>query len=281
MSDSGIDVQRGEGADQPAVYPPPHQVLSALGIEVRWHDADTMEARATVDPGLLGRDGSPCGVGALVPIVDLVAGARSGNLAGGDWLATSDVWLYERATIEAAPIEIATRVLRAGKRTIITAVDVAAGGRDVSTTTVEFTRIRREASEHTTTEARVAGGWTRLGSGPLLDVPLEEACGFRLTDPGSGVVDLGRSPFVANSTGTLQGGVVALLADVAAADLVGPGARTVDLQYRFLAPTGDGPARTTAEVVRVDGSHHTVKVEVIDASNGRLVGWAICGVRPA
>lgn len=279
MSDSGIDVNSGMGSERPAVYPPPHQVLSALGIEVRWSDPDTMVARATADPGLLGRDGRPCGVGALVPIVDLVAGARASDLAGGDWMATSDVWLHERTPVESAPIEITTRVLRAGKRTIITAVDVRAGGRDALVTTVEFTRIRREASKHRTTEARVADGWTRLGSGPLLDEPLEAACGFRLVEAGSGVVELGRSPFVANSTGTLQGGAVALLADVAAADLVGPEARTVDLQYRFLAPTGDGPARTAAEVIRVDGPHHTVKVEVADASDGRLVGWAICGVR--
>jgi acyl-coenzyme A thioesterase PaaI-like protein len=267
-------------ADRPTVYPPPHQVLSALGIEVRWSDADTMAARSVADPSLLGRSGRPCGVGALVPIVDLVAGARVSELAGGDWLATSDVWLHERSPIEEGPIEIDTRVLRAGKRTIVSAHEVTAGGRPALLATVEFTRIRREASAHTTTEARVAKGWTRLGSGPLLTAPLEEACGLRVVDPANGVVELGRSPFVANSTGTLQGGVVALLADVAAAALVGPGTRTVDLQYRFLAPTGDGPARTAAEVVRVDGSHHTVQVEVVDASTGALVGWAICGVRP-
>jgi len=267
-----------DASQRPSVYPPPNQVLSAMGIEVSWLDDETMVARALVDPALLGRDGRPPGVGALVPIVDLVAGSRAGRHAGGDWIATSDVWLHERAPVVAGPIELHTRLLRAGKRTMVIALEVDAGGRPAVSATVEFSRIRREASAHETTEARARDGWTRVGSGPLLDRPLVEACGFREVDPAGGVVELGRSPFVANSIGTLQGGVVALLGDVAAAAVVGPGSRTIDLQFRFLAQTGPGPARTHAEVVRREGGVATVRVEVVDASDGTLVGWAVCGV---
>ena len=264
--------------DRPSVYPPPHQVLSAMGIDVSWLDEETMVARALVEPELLGRGGEPPGMGALVPIVDLVAGARAGRLAGGDWMATSDVWLHERAPLRAGPIELHTRVLRAGKRTVVVALEVDGGGRAAVSATVEFSRIRREASPHQTTEAGVSEGWTRLGSGPLLDRPLEDACGFRVLDPDRGEVELARSPFVANSIGTLQGGVVALLGDVAASAAVGHGARTVDLQFRFLAQTGDGPARTHAEIVRRERGLATVRVEVVDAADGVLVGWAVCSV---
>lgn len=267
-------------AEPRSVYPPPGQVLSALGIEVSWPDHETMRGRSTVDVGLLGRDGRPGGVGALVPIVDLVAGIRSTALAGGDWLATSDVWLHERSPLERGPIDLSTRVLRAGRRTIVTTVEVSTVGEPIASASVEFTRIRREASAHATTDSRGVPAWTRLGGGPLLDEPLGEACGFRVVDAERGRVELDRGPFVANSTGTLQGGVVALLADVAAAAFVGPGSRCVDLEYRFLAPTADGPARTSAELLRVDGAHHVVRVEVVDAADGRLVGLAVCGVRP-
>ncbi len=264
-----------------SIYPPPNQVLSALGIETSWSDPETMVGRVIVEPRLLARDGGAVGVGGLVPIIDLLAGVRATRLSGGDWLATSDVWLHEVAPVAAGPLTVSTRVLRAGKRTIITDLGVEAGGHPAVSATVEFTRIRREASAHATAGTEVDPSWTRVGSGPLLDRQLEEACGFRVVDPARGVVELARSPFVANSTGTLQGGVVALLADVAAAALVGPRARTVDLQYRFLAPTGDGPARTEARVLRVDGAAHTVQVEVRDGSDDRLVGWAVCGVRSA
>lgn len=263
------------------VYPPPGQVLSALGIEVRWSDPETLVGRSEVDVGLLGRAGHPPGVGALVPIVDLLAGVRVTEVAAGDWLATSDLWLNERTPMGTGPIELTTRLLRAGKRTAVTAVEVEAGGVGVASATVEFTRIRRETSAPQTAGSGGRDRWTRLGSGPILDHPLEAACGFVVAEPGRGRVDLPNGPFVANSTGTLQGGAVALLADVAAADLVGPGARTVDLAYRFLAPTGAGPARTSATIVRVDGGHHVVNVEVVDAADGRLVGWATCGVLAA
>lgn len=267
-----------QGKPERPVYPPPGQVLSALGIEVRWSDQTTLRGRAAVDLDLLGRDGRPSGVGALVPIVDLLAGVRVTEVADGDWLATSDLWLNERAPMTSGPIELTTRLLRVGRRTAVTAVEVEAGGVGVASATVEFTRIRRDARAPQTTGATAGDGWTRLGSGPLLDHSLESACGFAIAEPGHGRVELANAPFVANSTGTLQGGVAALLADVAAADLVGPGARTVDLAYRFLAPTGAGPARTSAAIVRVDGAHHVVNVEVVDASDGRLVGWATCGV---
>jgi acyl-coenzyme A thioesterase PaaI-like protein len=267
-------------APRRSTYPPPDQVLSALGLEIDWVDEDTMLGRAVVGPELLSRGSGPCGVGALVPIVDLLAGVRATPLAEGDWLATSDVWLHEIAPLDRGPITVTTELLRAGRRTIISRHEVCADGRPVVASTVEFTRIRREASAHQTVQTRTPSGWTRIGSGDLLDRRLEEACGFERIEPGTGVVELPRSPFVANSTGTLQGGVVALLADVAAADAVGPGARTVDLQYRFLAPTGDGPARASVRPLRVDGDLHTVAVDVVDRSNGRLVGVAVCGVRP-
>jgi len=253
-------------------------VLSALGIEVRWSDPATLLGRAAVDLDLLGRGARPCGVGALVPIVDLLAGVRVTEVADGDWLATSDLWLNERTPMITGPIELTARLLRVGRRTAVTAVEVEAGGVGVVSATVEFTRIRRDVQAPQTTGATASDGWRRVGSGPLLDRSIEEACGFAITEPGHGRVELANDPFVANSTGTLQGGVAALLADVAAADLVGPGARTVDLAYRFLAPTGDGPARTSATIVRVDGAHHVVNVEVVDTSNGVLVGWATCGV---
>ncbi len=262
-------------------YPPEEHVLSALGIEVAWRGDDTLVGRALVDPARLGRDSQPPGVGALVPIVDLVAGSRAAPSAGNDWMATADVWLHERAPIESGPIDLETRLLRAGKRAIVVAIEVLAAGRPAVSSTVEFTRIRRDATSHSTGSADVAGGWLRLGGGPLLDTALEEACGFVVTDPERGLVEIERSPWVANSFGTVQGGVIALLSDVSAAAAVGPGARTVDLQFRFLDRIDAGPARASAEIVRSDHRWFTVRVEVVDASDDKLIGWAVCRVLAA
>lgn len=267
-----------------------------MGIEVCWSDDEVLLGRAMVDIGLLGRDGGQPGVGSLVPIVDLVAGSRAARSVEGDWLATADVWLFERNPIDgkliaatatesgrrrssgAAPIELSTRLLRAGKRSTVVAVEVEAGSFPVASCTIEFSRIRRDATALDTRPPGQPGQWSRLGSGPLLDRSLESACGFRVVDEAIGAVELHRGQFVNNSIGTLQGGVIALLADVSAATLIGPGARTIDLHFRFLDQTGRGPALATAEIVRTDSDGHMVKVEVVDTSTDRLVGWANCRV---
>jgi acyl-coenzyme A thioesterase PaaI-like protein len=261
-------------------YPPPNQVLSVLGIEVTGAADGGSLGRVAVDHSLLGRGDGPPGVGCLVPIVDLVAGSAAARLTEGDWLVTTDVWLYERNPLNGGRIEAESRLLRSGKRSTVMAVEVTAAGVPIVSSTISFSRIRRDAANVSADTPRPDGEWIRLGSGPLLDEPLETACRFRRVEPGSGIVEIDRSPFVNNSIGTLQGGVVALLADVAAADLVGPRARTTELQFRFLAQTADGPARTNAEVVRRDGDGVTVNVEVTDSSDGRLVGWATCRVTP-
>lgn len=267
------------------MYPPPNQVLSALGIEMihrQAADGALLEGRVLVDLALLGRDGQPPGVGALVPVVDLAAGVQITAQAEGDWLVTSDLWINERTPLEGGPFELTATLVRLGKRTGVSLVEVVAGGVGVASATVEFTRVRRDGVAPGTTKP--TDGWTRLGSGPLLDRAIEDACGFDVIEPGRGQVEVPNSSFVANSTGTLQGGVGALLADAAAADLVGAGSRTVDLSYRFLAPVGDGPTLASAELVRVDGTggeaHHVVRVEVVDTAADRLVGLATAGVLP-
>ena len=266
---------------KPAVYPPPNQVLSALGIEVA-RSENGMAGRTLVSTELLGRDGAVPGMGALSPIVDLVAGSAAGLVSTGDWLVTSDLVLYERQPLSPGRVTVETEIVRAGKRSVIVGVEVgseAEPGLGV-TGSVAFSRIRREASPHVTTDPAPAGEWVRLGSGDLLGSPIEAACGLVVIEAdGGAAVEVGRSPFVANSIGTLQGGVVALLADAAAAVTIGPGARTVDMQFRFLAQTGDGPARATGEIVRSDNSASMVKVTVVDQADGALVGLAVCRVQ--
>ncbi len=272
-------------AESPAVYPPPDQILSALGIEVTWRDDETLIGRSTADVGLLGRDGAPPGMGALSPVVDLVAGSRASATAEGDWLVTSDLWMHERSPLVTGPYLLETRLLRSGKRSTVVAVEVLDGDRPAVSCTVEFSRIRRDASPHVTSRPKPDQQWVRLGSGDLLSRSLEEACDIRVLDVGAlgrdgavSAAEVHRSPFVANSIGTLQGGVVVLVADAAASAALGPAARTVDMQFRFLAQTGDGPARATAAIVRREGSAATVNVEVVDQADGTIVGWAVCRV---
>ncbi len=266
-------------------YPPPDHVLTALGIEVR-RGADRVWGRASVDPALLARSvggavgGLRPGVGALVPIVDIVSGTHASRHTDGDWLATSDLWIGEVAPlgVDGGRIEVGTRLLRAGGRSIVVGCDVTQGGRPVATSTAEFTRIRRSASRHTSASAVESDEWRRFGNGPALAEPVDRACHIELLDADAGVARLAHHGYVSNSIETIQGGAAALLADTAAAAMLGPTGRVVDLLFRFLAQTAAGPAETSGTVVRRDTSGVTVTIDVVDASTATLVGWATARV---
>jgi acyl-coenzyme A thioesterase PaaI-like protein len=96
-------------------------------------------------------------------------------------------------------------------------------------------------------------------SGNALSAPIADALGAQLLSPG--VVLIERGPYVNQPAGTLQGGVVALLAELAAESLTG--SRVLELEVRYLSAVRVGPARTSA--VALDD--HTVRVEIRDPGN--------------
>jgi acyl-coenzyme A thioesterase PaaI-like protein len=96
-------------------------------------------------------------------------------------------------------------------------------------------------------------------TGNALSSPIAEALGAEVLSPG--VVVIERGTYVNQPAGTLQGGVVAVLAELAAETLTG--ARVLELEVRYLSAVRVGPARTSA--VALDD--HTVRVEARDVGN--------------
>ncbi len=257
-----------------AVYPPEHHLITSLSIDVRKAPAGT-EGRCVVDRRLIRPS-----LGSLVPMVDMIAGSAAAVHAGGDWMATSNLWISERSPLDTdgGSIEVTNRLLRAGKRLIVVACDVFQSGQPLASATVEFARIRREATSHEIPPAADTGEWKRFGDGPRLDRLLDDACGIEIVDAERGVARLAHHAFVSNSIGTIQGGAAALLADAGACAMVGVDARVVDLSFRFLAQTGEGPAETRGKVLRSGDHGAVIEIEVIDAADGTIVGWAIAHV---
>lgn len=261
-------------------YPPPGQILSVLGIDLTWADDGTLSGTSSIDPALLGLNGALPGVGALVPLVDIMAGTLAGRLFAPDWQTTTDVWIHEIAPLQRGQITATMTVLRQGKRNMVVRSDVFGDGEAAATATIEFTRINRSASPHTLEKGPEVGQPFRIGSGPLLNVPIHEACDF--VTVSADVVDLEKTDFVRNSMGTLQGGAATLLAEFTAVSAVSAGgvsARVVDLHYRFLAQTKEGPARATATMLRQTPASSTVSIEIVDRSaEDTIVGWAVASV---
>jgi acyl-coenzyme A thioesterase PaaI-like protein len=74
----------------------------------------------------------------------------------------------------------------------------------------------------------------------------------------AGVAELDRVPYVMQPAGTIQGGAVALLVELAAESVAG--APVTDLEIRYLAAYRVGPARATASVI----APGLIRVEVHD-----------------
>jgi acyl-coenzyme A thioesterase PaaI-like protein len=99
--------------------------------------------------------------------------------------------------------------------------------------------------------------------------PFPEQLGVRVVE--AGVVELDRTTYVRQITDTIQGGAMALIAEVATESLLGR--PIVDIALRYLSAVREGPARATAAVL--DDRH--ARVEIVDTArtDGALATVAV------
>jgi acyl-coenzyme A thioesterase PaaI-like protein len=108
----------------------------------------------------------------------------------------------------------------------------------------------------------------------LPGAPLLERCGLRVIDAAAGVVELANSPYVANSMGAINGGVLGMVFQGAAEAAV-PGFVATDIQIHYLSQARTGPARTNTVVLRQSGDHAVCQIEAVDAgADDRLLSIA-------
>ena len=113
-------------------------------------------------------------------------------------------------------------------------------------------------------------------------LPLFDHLGLRWTDlsPTGVTVEVDIRDDLRGPAGTLQGGVIATLVDVAAASTAVQGGTglvaTSDLTIHFLAPGRVGPVRATGELLRSRSGGAAVEVRVYDAGKeDRLMAVAL------
>lgn len=108
------------------------------------------------------------------------------------------------------------------------------------------------------------------------------ALGLRDSDDGGDVysMELPVSPQVVNTSGVLQGGLIATLADVASGSLglrylaPGSGLTTTDLFIRYLRPVTEGSARAVARILRAGRRNLVAQVDVFRSSDDELAATA-------
>jgi acyl-coenzyme A thioesterase PaaI-like protein len=116
--------------------------------------------------------------------------------------------------------------------------------------------------------------WHRPPTPARMSAPIMEQIGAVVLGPG--IVELARVPYVMQPSGTVQGGAVALIAELAASTALGAGVLgagvlgagvlgnpVTNLEIRYVSAVRVGPARTSATIL----GPGVARVEVRDAGN--------------
>ncbi len=207
----------------------------------------------------------------LAYLVDAVAGIPL-DLDSDDWTFTTDLSIRTVSTAAPTCVVATNHLVRDGHRSATSRVALTTGdGSPFGTGVIGFARTRRrddDPAKHGFSEAQLVDLFDPVAR---LDRPLRDEAGIRVVDDQQGIVEIDITPDVCNPAGTLQGAMVALVAEAAAEDLVGAQTDSdvvvTDLDLRYLARTGAGPVRTRARMLRGD-SQSGVEVELVDTSTG-------------
>ncbi|SQI36049.1 Uncharacterized protein, possibly involved in aromatic compounds catabolism [Rhodococcus coprophilus] len=224
-------------------------------------------------------------LGVLTTLVDIVTSSPALAACGQDWVATQDLTLHATGWLTEGPIVIDAELVRIGKKMIHVSANVydARGTTDLddliaaldagdedgpmlaARALVTFARLPRTAAPDA--DYYTPGEWVGIDreypSAPV-DGSIYERLGMRTLDAAEGVLELDRTPFVANMIGTIQGGAQALLAE-SAAQAMRPDLVPTDIQMHFLSQVRQGPARSYGTVIRDSADHSVISVRLVDA----------------
>jgi acyl-coenzyme A thioesterase PaaI-like protein len=256
------DVQRAEGATG---IPDDHFILQ-MGLVIR-REGDAIVGEASVHPRLCAEGTRRLRMAVLATWVDVVAGHVPGGMPH---TPTVDLCVQRIASIpEQGVVTLEGRADRTGRRLIVSDTRI----RDASGRT--FARATATFVNHPLATSAID---VRKRPAPCVD-SIDRFVGATVTAPG--VLELLPRDALANgAVGTVQGGVQALVAEMAAEHLVGAGSAVCDLDLRYLSFVKRGPLRATAELLAEEGDGAAVRVRLTDAGDDqRLVSVASATVK--
>lgn len=188
------------------------------------------------------------------------------------WTLTSDMTVRMRPLPAPALIHADNAVLRRGRRSITCRVELTDDtGSSIASGAIGFAKFpRREGDPVKPVIGPERAGELFPNAGGLTQ-PLRDEVGIAVIE--TGVVEVLVTPQLRNPAGTLQGAMVALVAEAAAedlaADVAGQAMTVTDLDIRYLAQAQVGPVRATATLLG-DTPDSAIQVELVDTSNDRL-----------
>ena len=278
-----------------STYPPARHAIRDLDL---WTIHPSAERSVCVGPltDAVRNAAGAAALGYLTAVADVSAAVVALIAGEPEWTATADLALHAAAPITAGPVVVESRLVRAGSNIVVVAVDafdgMGRGHEDLLDTTVDtpqlrcgarsiitFARIPRRASAAAGKFDPTAnlGQWRHMGPDDPDDaaIPLLDRIGLRVVDAPAGVVEIDQTPYVANSFGTINGGVLGMVFQ-GAAEAAHPGLVAVDAQIHYLAQSKVGPARTSLTRIRTTADHAVCSLDLVDTGNDdRLLSHAV------
>ena len=265
----------------------PASVPNRLGVTARLGDDD--ELVISLRPSEFTTRLGSVRTSMLVYVVDVVTGIPADTVPDS-WTLTSQLWVRSDPVAAPSLVEGRHRMLREGRRSATAEAWLLDDeGRSVGLGIASFSRVERRPDDPPKFHFRIPESFAVFGSAPPLDVPLAEAVGLQVVDAAAGVVEVEVDALLTNPAGTLQGAIVAYVAEAAAEELLsslaGQPVLVTELDVRYLGQARLGcVVRSRARLVGgspdapLDG---TVVVELVDAQTDRLVTYVVArGIIP-
>ena len=261
--------------DRPvASYPPEHHVLRDLPLQVVAVDPDRSQALLELTPQVL--QGGSVSAGALMTVIDVLGGGLCGRVVAPDWMATSALAIHLGDAPSEGVVVAEAAVVRNGRNSVVIEVGLttqSAPDEPFGECVLSFMRLPRRDStmDLSSFEVRYGEPMTFSLAGSGLVRPFDDAIGVELGDPAAGATTTAITPYIRNSFGAVNGGVVAALAEAAArstaGSILGGPCRTVDAEVHYMVQGKVGPLITRTVPLRRRGDLVVMRSEVLDQGN--------------
>jgi acyl-coenzyme A thioesterase PaaI-like protein len=231
-------------------------------------DGMSMAGEATITDALRSMGTSLPRPSALATIADCVAGIPAFLATAPRLAVTLDIVVRIVADRCGDRLELSGQVVKMGRSTVAAEVRFSDPARHelVAHSYLTFMVSPRPQD----VAPPVARGMRTTGSMPIA---FPDHIGMRVVEPG--ITEIEHGPFLQQASGSLQGGAVALLGELAAESLTGR--PVLDLDTRYLTAVRQGPGRATA----VDIGGGLVRAEVRDVgTDNRLAALVTARVAP-
>ena len=251
-------------------YPPKQHIIRDLAPVIE-RNAEGAEILLPVVPELLD-DGGRLRAGSAAMIVDIIAGEYAIREVLPNWVATSNMSLQLGLLPSEGTLRARPRLLRRGKTTAVLEVslDHLESGKSNGLSTVAFSilpgRSEFQTRAHWVEEPEPRTTFALSGSG--FRKPLLEMLDVRFDPADTSVLRIEMSPYVVNTLGAIQGGVVAMAIDAAAdhyaTSVLGaaPYVRSLEIHYLKLAKIG--PVRAQVRTISELQNGLALRVELRD-----------------